>query len=246
MPSLIRIKCSILNAIDKISFRLGSNPTFPSDMLSIEQSCEQFIRFKDILDEYFNADSAWRITSGFIDPDSYFSLMLPGVFTETKGPRYEEEIDPNFVLGSPWREHLPPQNFMEKLDEINFKHETGRDVAMYRQVSGLPLYLAKEGKNRVELFRYCRRKIHATVSVTEVHGVPYICRDLSGSNWIAVFTEKDASPAYVTVPFPTVTLPVYKILGAEIYLERLPIVEADAAHSLHETTARLAHAIGLP
>lgn len=118
--------------------------------------------------------------------------------------------------------------------------------ASYTRVGDLPLFIAGEGKNRVELFRRHKRKIVAEIQQMSPSKFPVINQDRTGKRWLASWKNKHGAHMLATVPFPSVSLPIYRFLGIEVRSERIPVDEAELEESLSATIHGLTEAVAVP
>lgn len=109
-------------------------------------------------------------------PATFAHAVLPfWTGRETEGPAVAR-VDATLVLGAHFQGYPAPSpaeaaRTMARLDRLaeRWRDEERGDgnLAQYQQIGGLPLYVAREGKNRVALYRAHGRLIAAAVTPTE-------------------------------------------------------------------------------
>jgi hypothetical protein len=105
-----------------------------------------------------------------VRPEAFLTRALPyGGTRSARAASREDVVSPFSVIGATyWCEMLR----MLGLDDQAFAHEFEArrrnrwesERARYEQIGTLPLYLAREGKNRVEAYRRARQPIRAAIS----------------------------------------------------------------------------------
>lgn len=243
----LNLRCRVLNALDGFGHRFGGAIPLPGDELDVRQACLQFVRFKDTLDQTLQAPvNSYRSTFKFTKPYSYVKLMLPGVELSFESEDVTEMVDPEEVIGCPWRLYSPPVDPGAVMDKLNSPRNGYSDRAEYSRLCDLPLYIAGEGKNRVELFRTHRRKIAADVRRCSISKSPILCRDLSGKRWLSFWMNNYRVSMFAAVPFPSIALPIYRLLGVQIRNERMPVEEDEVERSLLSSIHVLTEAVAVP
>jgi hypothetical protein len=242
----LKTRCQLLNQLDKITTRYGGTLSIPGDDLDDERAFFQFRNFKDILDKTLKADGGYRRLSSHTVSLEYFRYMLPGIKFEFDEKSEERLIDPEYVIGCSWRGHLPPANPDEIMQKLNSATRRDNERAKYVQIEDLPLHIALEGQNRVELFRRHGQNIKADVRKLYITRRPVIVRDSSGKYWLATWPNEHGDLQLATVPFPTLSMPMYRLLGIEIHTNRLPVNESDVRESISASIKCLTEAVAIP
>lgn len=247
VPLSLNLRCWGLNILDGLMHRFSGGFPLPGEEFDVRQACFQFVHFKNVLDLTLDASaSTYRSAFKFTSPSEYVGFMLPGIeftFDATGGA---EEVDPETVIGCSWQQHAPPSNPEAVMEKLNASKPGDLERAEYTRVGDLPLLIAGEGKNRVELFRRHKKKIVAEVRRKFPAQSPVLIRNLSGKRWLASWKNKHGAHMLAAVPFPSVALPIYRFLGVEIRSERLPVDEADVERSLSATIEFITDAVAVP
>ena len=240
-----RLVCAALNYADDISRKLGAVVQIPGGDIDARSACLRFIGFRDTLDRMLKESGAYR-SAGFHNtlPFDYMDSMLPGTVIRPRGHATSEEIDPDFVIGCPWRHHWPPADPKETMNKLNAAEPGSLDRASYTQIGTLPLYLAGEGKNRVELFQRHGRKIRADVTQAPFPTGVEVCRDISGAHWLATWINEYKVKMAAPILFPDIAIPIYRLLGAPISTQRVPAsldyIEDSRKEQMNSLIARVA------
>jgi len=162
-------------------------------------------------------------------PGDYLDFMLPGmVFQSEKAEDRVCDIDPNLIIGASWQGYGAPPDPETEMDGLNSSTSRYPWKSTCRLLKNTSIHIAGEGKNRIELFRYHKRKVSTRISTVIPIKYPVIRRDMSGQYWIASWRQDNGIETFATIPFPDITLPVYRLLGVEIDGKRMP-VPLDAA-----------------
>jgi hypothetical protein len=239
-----KFRCMGINFFDKFTQLFGGGYSIPGEDLDNIQACLQFVRFKDILDITLAASAdAYRKSFKFTSPSEYVDLMLPGICFSVNKAATQEKVDQETVIGCPFQQYLPPNDpdaLMKKLNESNMNR------ANYTRIAELKILIAVEGKNRVELFRRHKRMIVADVQQKFPTQSPVISRSLSGKHWIASWNDERGRKKLTTVPFPSITLPIYGMLKVKITNKRLPASDEEVRQSLSKTMKLIENAVAVP
>lgn len=100
-----------------------------------------------------------------VDPIKFFENLFPFWSTNVMSTSLEF-VDSEFVIGGTYRYRNEKNIDFDYLEKINKNAENGYDTPTYYKVDNFPLYIAEEGKNRVEIFRSLKSKIYCRVKVT--------------------------------------------------------------------------------
>jgi hypothetical protein len=225
---------------------MGGNPPIPGYDLDETRVYLQFRNFKDILDKTLTGNSGYRRLSSHTVSLDYFRYMLPGIDFEISEESEYQSLDPEKVIGCSWRSYYPPANPDEIMQKLNAAPPHDIDRAAYSQIEDLPLYIAHEGQNRVELFRRHEQPINADVQRLFLTRKPVIVRNSTGNHWLATWMNEHGVQKFSTVPFPTIALPMYRLLGISIVPIRLPVDENDISESITASIESLTEAVALP
>ena len=241
-----KIRCIILNEFENLSEKLGSSCQFPGHEMLEQRAFLQFRNFKDIFDLTVNSSSGYRTLSSRTIAIDYFQYMLPGVKFEIGATKDYRPVDPEHVLGCSWQNYSVPSNPLEIISKLNAAPPGGINRAIYIQVEDLPIFIADEGQNRVELFRRHKHKINADIRKLVVTRRPLIQRNALGDKWLSTWPNRFGTLILVALPFPSISLPMYRALGVELKTTRLPVNETDVQRSIDRTIERMADSVGLP
>ncbi|WP_147250426.1 MULTISPECIES: hypothetical protein [Thalassospira] len=132
------------------------------------------------------------------------------------------------------------------MEKLNSAPRGDSNRAIYIQIENLPWFIASEGQNRVELFRRHQQRINADIKKLTITRCPVIMRNISGDRWLATWPNRFGATMISTVPFPTISLPIYRALGVEVQSTRLPADENDVQRSYENSIEGLASAVGIP
>lgn len=246
VPLRQRILCSTLNALDKLTRWLEAPSADPGD-LDQRQAIIQFIRFKDILDLTLENSGGYRYAFQCTTPFEYLRFMLPGFeFSYTEAASVRDEVDPEMVIGCPWQGYSPPPDPESIMERLNLAKLGSPERARYGRVGNLPLFVAQEGKNRVQLFQRHRRSIHADVREIQLTYIPRVYRNCSGIWWLASWENEYGERLLAAIPFPALTIPMYRALGAQILGERIPADEGSIIESNSQAIQSLIEAVAMP
>lgn len=220
-----------------------------ADHISPELSCFQFIHFRDALDKWFQSSGERHVHYPSL-PRNYAYDMLPGLIDGWgKNDPQVDHVHPSKVLGCSWKGHSEPNDPFEKLEKIN-AWDNSTDAAQYTRIGNLPLYIAHEGKNRVELFQRYNKKIRAEVSSANLRAGIEIGHDDKQTIWFARWPQQNDpySPIQeiAAIPFPTVALPIYRALGTS-YVQKPIKLEFNSPQYLYDKAIKsLAAGYALP
>lgn len=246
IPLAQKLRCMLLNKLDNWSARLGANLHVPGKDLTNERAYRQFRNFKDVFDLTFENPTGYRTPCSSTVGSDYFDYMLPGIDYDILHQKEYRAIDPEQVIGCSWRNYPVPGNPLEIMEKLNSAPRGDSNRAIYIQIEDLPLFIASEGQNRVELFRRHQQLINASIKKLTITRRPVIMRNIAGDRWLATWPNKFSVTIIATVPFPTISLPIYRALGVEIQSTRLPVDENDVQRSYENSIEGLAGAVGIP
>ncbi|WP_317336959.1 hypothetical protein [Thalassospira lucentensis] len=237
-----RTLCYLLNRLEDFNRKSGTEPPIPGGDLSPLQVSLAFVRFKDLLD-----DTLKRPYPGKTVPGDYLNFMLPGmVFQSEKAEDRVCDIDPDLIIGASWQGYGAPPDPETEMDSLNSSTSRHPGKSTCRLLKNTSIHIAGEGKNRIELFRYHKRKVTTRISTVIPIKHPVIRRDLSGHYWIASWRQDNGIETFVTIPFPDITLPVYRLLGVKIDGKRMPVpldvVRKSLASTIDEIAGRICQA----
>ncbi len=124
-----------------------------SELLS---ACRKVVTAKDEMDIKMG---------GCESPSTIAEVVAPFYFEESNTKESLIDIDPALVIGAPWRKYAEPEEAAahEIMDMLDANTERELNAAKYGRVGTLPLYFAKEGKNRASLYRAHQRNVKAFV-----------------------------------------------------------------------------------
>ncbi len=246
IPFAQKLRCLLLNQLDKCAFRLGANLHVPGKDLTSERAYRQFRNFKDVFDLTFENPTGYRTPCSSTVGLDYFNYMLPGVDYDLLHQKEYRAIDPEQVIGCSWQNHSVPDNPLEIIEKLNSAPPGDSNRAIYIQIEDLPWFIADEGQNRVELFRRHKQPINANIKKLTITKHPVIMRNTAGDRWLATWPNELGVTIIATVPFPSISLPIYRTLGVEIQFTRLPVDENDVRRSYKDSIELLAEAVGIP
>lgn len=245
IPFVSRMRCKFQNLMSDIGRKFEGHEARSFTDLDVNQACIQFIRFKDTLDVTLMG-KGHRSLGDCTSPSDYLHLMLPGIVFRYEDSTASEAVDPEYVMGSPWRGHQFPKDPDEVIRKLNSAKKGDKDRAKYLKIGRLPLYVAQEGKNRVSLFRICKRDIEAEVCQANIESLPSICLDMSGTQHLITWKNEHGVAMFASIPYPTIALPIYRLLGAQIHSKRLPVPAKMATDSREASIYALTNAVGMP
>ncbi|TCB96664.1 hypothetical protein E0L21_23865 [Kosakonia quasisacchari] len=204
--------------------------------------CADFVRFKDDLDasnktSYVQSPLIRRFrgfsglyepnkinkyrTASAICPSDFANEALPFicVIDINRGEYKKCQINPQLVVSGKYRDYrhafdggyadIFPEDVMNASDKFIAESDTHSTQYYYRPKI-LPLYIALEGKNRIELFKRYRRTMLAWVA--ETPSVPVSELTLIQLRPFNVWAVCYSGQRRI-LPFPQISLPVYKTLG---------------------------------
>jgi len=241
----LRLRCGLLNFFDEASRLLGGNIPISGDEFDSRQACINFVQFKDTLDRTLSGKSVYRSPFGYTNPSSYVEYMLPGLKFSHIEESKTEEVDPEMVIGCSWRQYNYPSDPNCVMDILNAAAPGSLERASFTKFCDLPFFIAAEGKNRVELFRRHNRKIRADISRKLLANTVVLLRDCSGRKWLASWQNEYNMTMFATVPFPSIALPIYRLIGVKIQSKRVPIEEKQAEESFAATMDGILNAVAV-
>lgn len=209
-------------------------------------ACFNFIHFAAALDQEL-IRSGRRATHAYSEPHSYTDTLAPGLLGPEVGERETKLIDPRYVIGVDWRGHQLTEEPFALMDRLN-DWDGGFNHATVAQMSDVPIYVSYEGKNRVSLFRRYGREVRAKVTYRSTQPSLEVGTDRSGTYWLAAWQDGSGSSRRVerAIPYPSVSLPVYKLAGIEVEPKQLGINEQDAKKIHEEALEHLAARYCMP
>lgn len=246
LPIATQLRSWILTQCDLWSARAGGRQVLPGEELTPEQAFLQFRNFKDIFDQTLDNTQGYRSISQHTIAIDYFDLMLPGVDHEVQDRKKTTSVNPEHVIGCSWRKHAIPKEPEKLMELLNAPERGNQERATYLQIGELPYYLSHEGQNRVELFRRHKRAISAEIRLLCIKSRPELVRSLQGEHWLARWALDTGAIVYATVPFPSIALPMYRLLGAPCSFRRVPVDEKDIIRSQRRTINQLIDAVAIP
>lgn len=246
LPAERQFRTWILNQCDHWLKRVGGRHFLPGEDLTPEQAFLQFRNFKDIFDQTLDCTHGYRSISQHTVAIAYFDLMLPGIDYESCGRIGAKSVNPEHVIGCSWRRHPVPKEPEKLMEHLNAPLPENKNRAIYLQIGDLPYYLSDEGQNRVELFRRHKRAISAEIRLLCIKSRPELVRSLQGEHWLARWALDTGAIVYATVPFPSIALPMYRLLGAPCSFRRVPVDEKDIIRSQRRTINQLIDAVAIP
>ena len=155
-------------------------------------------------------------------PNDFAENALPFLCTLSKhnGEYYKCLINPQLVVSGTYRNYnqditggytdTNAEDVMNWSDK--YVADNAHQVIAYYRPDNLPLYIALEGKNRIELFKRHRKNMLAWVIQT--NSVPVSKLKLIRLSPFNVWAVSDSNEMKI-IPFPRFTLPVYKALGVD-------------------------------
>lgn len=200
------------------------------------RACREFVAFKDRLDADARLGAhlsslerlsryirCLRVPDGrdwtAAAPTTFCSRALPFSMPHmsSTSTKLTEFIDPHLVVSGSYRGYTPPSDpneLMDWSDERALRDAYGdNEVPKYAQIGTLPLYVAIEGKNRVEVFKRHRAQMRAVVfssafpAASELRIIP-----LRPFALFALAKENDIQ----VIPFPEVTVRILKAYGVKM------------------------------
>ena len=245
-PFRILAYSRLLRALESIAPQLGKAQDIPGGEFSEIEACLNFIQFKGVIDQSMKGRGGYRDSNGLTMPDDYVRLMLPGLILYREESDRVFDIAPEFVIGCPWRGYTEPNNPYELMGRLNTSDLNSNEFAKYMQLGDLPVYIANEGKNRVELFLKHNKKIRAEITPYLLRKDIKLFRGLQGENWIASWFNEYGVQIGAAIPYPSVSVPIYRLCGTKITRERLFVPERKIAESLNSTMKDLECRVAIP
>lgn len=183
----------------------------------IGQACLDQVCFKDELDRRYSGRHSGN--NGYTRPEIYLRTMVPWLCASDDSQKSGYiDIDPYYGLGSSGRRNPPPSDPEKVMRDLNDVPSHHKERSRYLKIGALLLFLAIEGKNRVELFREHSKDIWADVTTVKVPEVIKVVPVGSGEKWAAIY--RDHYPGGVlegfAIPYPELAMPIYRACGAEI------------------------------
>lgn len=246
LPIATQLRSWILTQCDLWSARAGGRQVLPGEELTPEQAFLQFRNFKDIFDQTLDNTQGYRSISQHTIAIDYFDLMLPGVDHEVQDRKKTTSVNPEHVIGCSWRKHAIPKEPEKLMELLNAPERGNQERATYLQIGELPYYLSHEGQNRVELFRRHKQLIYADIRQLAINRLPKLVRNLQGDRWLATWELDTGAVVYATIPFPSIAIPIYRLLGTPYSFKRVPAAEKDVIRSERQTIKQLIDAVAIP
>jgi len=126
-----------------------------------------------------------------------------------------KEVKPTLIVAGTHQVYGPcnPVEIMQHSDDLaNDQDKTSPNAPRVAQIGTMPLFVALEGKNRVELFKKFRRRMRVLVTKTEFPS----CQDINIIKfrpW-SVYGVKYKSKVCM-LPFPKIVIPLLRAYGVE-------------------------------
>ncbi len=203
----------------------------------LEIACRNFVKFKDALDQSleieWSAASIERVArriAGITTPsisDYARPAIHPGDFVRMalpfSDPGYDYvtmqqvDVDPTLVVSGTYHRYDPihgqinPNGVMDNSDALVTDNDKGHpELLRLSKIGSLPLYIASEGKNRVELFKKFRNSMKAMVTDTDFPKPENlrICRVRPWGIYSLSYQNKTQ-----VLPFWDVTVPLLRAYG---------------------------------
>ena len=207
----------------------------------LKNACEDFVRFKDGLDAVGKNQAfasplerlarkfscllpgngeAWTATL----PDAYCRHALPFSRPNDGNSRamIPQEVDPRLVIGGTFRNYtatasggdVDPNAVIAHSNELVDRNaRNDPELPRLAQIGDLPLYVAEEGKNRVELFKRYRATMKAMVSKTTYP--PPGDLQLVRIKPYGIYALKHGTSIEI-LPFPAYTVPMLEAYGVKV------------------------------
>lgn len=219
-------------------------------------SCLRFVLFKDAVDAHMTTqdvlntntitekttpwfpDNKLALERWSADPAIFVRLTLP--FSD---PMYDyrtmhvEEVDPRLIVSGTYSAYdiCDPNTVMDWSDRLATEEtKYDSDSPRVARIGELPLYVALEGKNRVELFKRFRRRMRVLVTDTEYPAAEHLqILKVRPSGLHALCHENE----FVMLPFETVTLKLLTAYG--VPYEARPVWWWRASGSWHRKRNRV-------
>ena len=151
----------------------------------------------------------WEPGPFALSPNDFIDHVLPGVgkiiYGDSEG--VSRDVDSSLVIGGTWRRYNSEAASLDDLDRINAQKD-----ALYDKVGSLPLYIAREGKNRVRAFQLKGKPISAvTGSLYFPPADTLELHEVVGSGIFAISSTTSDDPQILILP--SVTVPLLKSYG---------------------------------
>lgn len=168
-----------------------------------------------------------------INPRTYVDAILPFI----KGVGYDyktmkrAEVDPHLVIGGHFQNHAQgtgqeEDNKIEWLNSLTDAYADHGDIngnlARYAQVANLPLYVAVEGKNRVDLYRRRGKAIKAMITKWDYPKAEHLTLHCSlpfRAYYLRCHDERFLANAifseYEVLAYPEISLPILRQYGVK-------------------------------
>ncbi|HEX8368498.1 MAG TPA: hypothetical protein VF604_08150 [Pyrinomonadaceae bacterium] len=194
-------------------------------MSKLLEACRSLVLFKYNLDDQIHR--LWKNSNKRLWGAAYYSVA-PWHFINPIFPFYSydfeqepttEELDPFQIVGGTYQSYKNENDGSEKVCDI-LNSGSFDDPGKYEKLGELPLYLAREGKNRVRLFQKHNRKVKAKI-VHWTLSPPTslrLYRTLLSRQYLLScadhrFIHKEDT---IILPFPDVTVPLYQAYGVQV------------------------------
>ncbi len=134
------------------------------------------------------------------------------------------EIDPYLVLGGTYKNYSTDstngKNIIHYLNQITEDFVTGKisthpELARYCKIGKFPVFIALEGKNRVELFRRYNHHIKAVVTETS-YPLPHEIIVHRTKPFKIFYAKHIRTNKKTIILFPSLTIPILKKYGVKI------------------------------
>jgi hypothetical protein len=194
-------------------------------MVNLLEACRALVIFKYNLDDQIH--ELWKNSKKQLWGAEYYSIA-PWHFINPIFPFYSydfeqeptmEELDPFQIIGGTYQSYKDENDGSEKVCDI-LNGGSLDTLGKYEKFGDLPLYLAREGKNRVRLFQRHSRKVKAKVTryTLPLPGSLRLHRMFFNREYFLSCTDSRFihKAELIVLPFPEVTVPIYQAYGAQV------------------------------
>lgn len=192
----------------------------------MDNEIEELVAFKDTMDQSRKIQKAGLTPGGeqipSIWPSEFLKRVLPFWNDNLTGEESVQEIDPCHVIGGNFRDYSEEPQTPEICKQMNRSTEKSPHYATYLKVGSMNLYVAREGKNRVSLFKKNRLPIVATIKETSYPRPNELKLHKSFFNsqvYYLSYTNRGFSDKrdFEQLPFPQYTVPLLKSYGVKLH-----------------------------